>query len=215
MTNPFKGIGRWMKMYWAELLSGMFVALVCVMSFGVGYILCYARLQDDVQFYKAMLYTPEPRVCALCSNKTNANIHAPCIVNLATGEVAELAAYDPHPTETYAVEKKGYTSFFAVAGAVIQQNCDSEYCVASLPKTEEPMAPAHFCYGCRHLIAELDKDGYVVADLYDQENISVFEVCTGTEYRIRDYLVTVNQTNSGGLQIWVHGLLGANAVPDN
>ena len=77
------------------------------------------------------------------------------------------------------------------------------------------MAPAHFCYDCRHLIAELDKDGYVVADLYDQENISVFEVCNGTEYRIRDYLVTVNQTNSGGLQIWVHGLLGANAVPDN
>lgn len=203
MTNPFKGSGRWMKMYWAELLTGMFVALVCVMSFGVGYILCYARLQDDVQFYKAMLYTPEPRVCALCSNKTNAKIHAPCIVNLATGEVAELTVYDQHPTEVTAEGKKGYTSFYTGAGAVIQQNFDNGHCEASLPKKEEPMDPAHFCYDCRHLIAELDKDGYVVADLYDSENVSVFKVSDGAEYGIRKYLVTVEKLDGGNLEVVV------------
>lgn len=74
---------------------------------------------------------------------------------------------------------------------------------------------AYFCYGCRHLIAELYKDGYVVADLYDPENISIFEVCNGAEYWIRDYLVTVTQTDGGGLEIRVHGLLRANAAPDN
>lgn len=204
-----------MKMYWAEILTGIFVAFVCAISFGAGFILCLAHLQDDVQFYEAMLYTPEPRVCALCSNKTNANIHAPCIVNLATGEVAELAAYDPHPTDDSAAEKKGYTSFYTGAGAVIQQDSDNEYCVASLPKEEEPMNHTHFCYNCRCRIMELDRDGYVIADLYDPENISVFEVCNGAEYRIRDYHVTVNQTDGGGFQIWIHGLLGTNAAPDN
>ena len=214
MTNPFKGIGRWMKMYWAEILTGIFVAFVCAISFGAGFIICFAHLQDDVQFYEAMLYTPEPRVCALCSNKTNANIHAPCIVNLATGEVAALAIFDPHPTDDSAAEKKGYTSFFAAAGAVIQQNCDSEYCVASLPKTKETMDPAHFCYDCRHLVVEIDTDGYVVADLYDPENISVFQVSDGAEYGIRDYLVTVNQADSGGLEIRVQGLLEAKTAHD-
>ena len=215
MTNPLKGIGRWMKMYWAEILTGIFVALVCAISFGAGFILCLAHLQDDVQFYEAMLYTLEPRVCALCSNKTNANIHAPCIVNLATGEVAELAIFDPHPTDDSAAEKKGYTSFYTGAGAVIQQDSDNEYCVASLPKEEEPMNHTHFCYNCRCRITELDRDGYVIADLYDPDNISVFEVCSGVEYGIRDYLVTVNRTDGGGLEIRVNGLLGANAAPDN
>ncbi|MBQ7298856.1 MAG: hypothetical protein IJW77_03345 [Clostridia bacterium] len=196
-----------MKMYWAEILTGLFVAFVCAISFGAGFILCFAHLQDDVRFYEAMLYTPEPRICALCSNKTNANIHAPCIVNLATGEVAELAIYDPHPTETYAVEKKGYTSFFAAAGAVIQQNCDSEYCVASLPKTEEPMAPAHFCYECRRILTEPDRNGYVIADMYNPEAVEVYTVWDGAKYEIRDYLVTVNRTDSGALEIEVHGLL--------
>ena len=215
MTNPFKGIGRWMKMYWAEILTGIFVAFVCAISFGAGFVLCFTHLQDDVQFFEAMLYTPEPRVCALCSNKTNANIHAPCIVNLATGEVAELAAYDPHPTEVSAEGKKGYTSFYTGAGAVIQQDSDNEYCVASLPIEEEPMNHTHFCYNCRCRIMELDRDGYVIADLYDPENISVFEVCNSVEYWIRDYLVTVTQTDGGGLEIRVHGLLGANTAPDN
>lgn len=215
MTNLFKGIVGWMKIYWAEILTGIFVAFVCAISFGAGFILCLAHLQDDVQFYEAMLYTPEPRVCALCSNKTNANIHAPCIVNLATGEVAELAIFDPHPTDDSAAEKKGYTSFYTGAGAVIQQDSDNEYCVASLPKEEEPMNHTHFCYNCRGRITELDRDGYVIADLYDPDNISVFEVCNGAEYGIRDYLVTVNRTDGGGLQIWVHGLLGANTAPDN
>ena len=204
-----------MKIYWAEILTGIFVAFVCAISFGAGFILCLAHLQDNVRFYEAMLYTPEPRICALCRSNTADKIHAPCIVNLATGEVAELAIFDQHPTDDSAAEKKGYTSFYTGAGAVIQQDSDNEYCVASLPKEEEPMNHTHFCYNCRCRITELDRDGYVVADLYDQENISVFEVCNGAEYRIRDYLVTVNQTDGGGLQIWIHGLLRANTAPDN
>ena len=203
MTNPFKGIGRWMKIYWAEILTGIFVAFVCAISFGAGFVLCFAYLQDDVRFYESMLHTPEPSVCALCSYNTAAKIHAPCIVNLATGEIAELAVYDSHPTEVSAEGKKGYTSFYTGAGAVIQQNSDNEYCEASLPKREGPMEPAHFCYDCRHRIAELDKDGYVVADLYDADNVSVFKVSDGAEYGIRKYLVTVEKLDGGNLEVVV------------
>ena len=190
-----------MKTYWAEILTGVFVALVCVISFGTGYIICYAHLQADVRFYETLLYTSEPSVCALCSNNSAAKIHAPCIVNLATGEVAELTVYDQNPTEVSAEGKKGYTSFYTGAGAVIQQNSDNGYCEASLPKKEEPMDPAYFCYDCRHRIAELDKDGYVIADLYDLENISVFKVSDGAEYRIRNYLVTVEKSDGGNLEV--------------
>jgi hypothetical protein len=194
-----------MKTYWAEILTGMFVALVCVISFGAGYIFSYAHLQNDIRYYEAMLYTPEPSVCALCSNNSAAKIHAPCIVNLATGEVAELAVYDQHPTEVTAEGKKGYASFYTGAGAVIQQNSDNGYCEASLPKIEEPMDSAYFCYDCRHRIAELDNDGYVIADLYDRENISVFKVSDGAEYRIREYFVTVEKSDGGDLIVVYSG----------
>lgn len=51
----------------------------------------------------------------------------------------------------------------------------------------------------------LDKDGYVIANLYDPENISVFKVSAGAEYRIRDYLVTVEKLDERNLVVAVQG----------
>ena len=107
-----------------------------------------------------MITAPEPTVCALCRNNEGVKIHAPCIVNLATGEVAELAIYDPHPTEIGEVTetpKKGHVSYFTGAGALIEQNPDQGYCKATLAK-EEPIGPGYFCYECRRKISEIDKD---------------------------------------------------------
>ncbi|MBQ3257087.1 MAG: hypothetical protein IJA67_06725 [Oscillospiraceae bacterium] len=149
-------------------------------------------------------------MCALCRNQAGAKVHAPCIVNLATGEVSELSVYDPHPTEigeVTAAPKKGYTSFFTGAGAMIQQNPDLEYCEATLPRKEEPIEPGHFCYECRRILTEPDRNGYVIADMYNPEAVEVYTVWDGAKYEIRDYLVTVNRTDSGALEIEVHGLL--------
>ena len=38
---------------------------------------------------------PEPDRCAICADLPR---HAPCIVNLSTGELLELDMYEPHPT---------------------------------------------------------------------------------------------------------------------
>ena len=68
-----------------------------------------------------------------------------------------------------------------------------------MPKKEEPMDPSCFCYDCRHRIAELDKDGYVIVNLHDSENISVSKVSDGAKYWIRNYLVTVEKSDGGNL----------------
>lgn len=54
---------------------------------------------------------------------------------------------------------------------------------------------------------DIDKDGYVIADMYDPANVSVFKVWDGAKYEIRDYLVTVNKTEHRNFEIEVHGLL--------
>ena len=90
---------------------------------------------------------------------------------------------------------------------MIQQNPDLEYCEATLPRKEEPIELGHFCYGCRRILAELDRNGYVIADMYNPEAVEVYTVWDGAKYEIRDYLVTVNRTDSGAFEIEVHGLL--------
>lgn len=212
-----KGICRWMKTHWADMLTVLLVMFSCIAAFGVGYFLCLLQIRDDVLYYENMIIAPEPRVCALCRNQIGTKIHAPCIVNLATGEVFELSVYDSHPTEkgeVSAAAKKGYTSFFTGAGAMIQQNPDLEYCEATLPSEEDLIDPVHFCYECRRILAEQNKSGYIIADMYDPKAVEIYTVWDGAKYEIRDYLVSVNQTENGGLEIEVHGLMDENDAQD-
>jgi len=157
-----------------------------------------------------MVESPEPEVCALCRNGNGVKIHAPCIINLSTGEVAELNVYEPDPNVTGEVTtelNKGYFSFYSSAGANIMRNQENELCEATLPEDKKMIVPGHFCYNCRRIIADIDKNGYVIADMYDPEAVSVFKVWDGAKYEIRDYLVTVNKNENRCFEIEVHGLL--------
>ena len=209
MENVIKGNLKWLRTYLAEILTGLFVIFTCIIAFGVGYIFCLLQIRDDVLFYENMISASEPSICVLCRNHTGVKVHAPCLINLSTGEVAELSVYDPHPTEVGGVSvvtKKGYISFFTGTGVMIQQNSDLECCEATLPQKEDPIAPGHFCYECRRILAELDRNGYVIADMYDPNEVDIYTIWDGAKYEIRDYLVTVNQIDSGALEIEVHGL---------
>ena len=211
MKKEFHGIGGWMKTHWMEIAAGAMIALIAILAFSIGYIHCLAQHREDVLYYESMITAPEPNVCALCRNNEDVKIHAPCIVNLATGEVAELTIYDPHPTEIGEVtetQKKGHVSFYTGAGALIEQNSDQEYCKATLSNEEDPIEPGYFCYECRRIIAELDTDkkGYIIADMYDPEAVVVYPIWNGAKYEVRDYLVTAHRNENNSFEIDVHGL---------
>lgn len=113
IKNIFHGFGGWIKTHWMEILAGTLIAVVALLAFSIGYIHCLAQYREVVLYYESMITAPEPNVCGLCRNNEGVKIHAPCIINLATGEVAELAIYDPHPTEIGEVTetpKKGHVS---------------------------------------------------------------------------------------------------------
>lgn len=210
IKNHFSRFGRWLKRSWKDILGWVLTFAGVLVVFVLGFSLCFILARDELLYWEQMTSTPEPEVCALCHNGEGEKIHAPCIINLSTGEIAELSVYEPHPTEegevTTAV-KKGYFTINTIADANIIRNHESELCEATLAKGKERINPAYFCYECRRIIAELDREGYVLADLYDPESVKAYKIWDGAKYEIRDYLVTVNKNENKNLEVEVHGLL--------
>lgn len=210
IKNFFRRMGRWLKVYWKDILACIISIVSYLAVFAFGFFLCLILARDEIIYLESMVESPEPEVCALCRNGEGVKIHAPCIINLSTGQIAELSVYEADPDEIGEVStelKKGYFSFYGDAGANIMRNQGNELCEARLPNEEKKIDPGHFCYNCRRIIAGIDKDGYVIADMYDPANVSVFKVWDGAKYEIRDYLVTVNKTEHRNFEIEVHGLL--------
>lgn len=210
MKKCFISIGSWLKCYWKDVLTWIVSIITYLILFGFGFCLCFILARDEIIYLESMVESPEPAVCALCRNKEGMKIHAPCLLNLSTGEIAELRVYEPHPDEIGEVSselKKGFFAYSHGAGANIVRNPESEFCEATLPKEKEKMNPSHFCYDCRRIISGIDKEGYVIADMYDPETVSVYKIWNGAKYEIRNYLVTVNKTETKSLEVEVHGLL--------
>lgn len=67
--------------------------------FAFNFFFCFILARDEIIYLERMIESPEPEICAFCRNGEGEKIHAPCIVNLSTGEVVELSVYEPHPTE--------------------------------------------------------------------------------------------------------------------
>ena len=206
----FRGIGRWLKYYWKDVLSWIITIIGALAIFAMGFGLCFLLARDEVLYWNEMTTTPEPETCALCRNGEGTKVHAPCIINLSTGEVAELSVYEPHPSEIGEITpelKKGYFSIYSGAGANIIRKQENELCEATLPKDKDVIDPTHFCYECRRILSDITREGYVIADLYDPTTVRVYEVWKGAKYEIRDYLVTVNKNENKSFEVEVHGLL--------
>ena len=139
--------------------------------------------------------TPAPERCALCENGDRLRYHAPCLVNLATGEVGELAVYDPDPVqagEIAATQTTGVMRWSFCAGLSAICNTDARTCSAILSEPQ-PLDPSHFCEDCRATLESVATDGYVLADLYAKDTMQLYPVTPGAEYTIRDYTVSITE----------------------
>lgn len=130
--------------------------------------------------------------CSLCSSL---KCHAPCIVNLATGEVGELVIYEPHPTlvgELAEEQPGGFFTFRPCAGMTAVQDADARTCSVQLPENRKKLNSKYFCDSCRQLLYETQAEGYALVDLYDLNKIGAYPVEAGAVYAMRNYLVFVD-----------------------
>ena len=158
--------------------------------------LCVVVLITGTGLY---LFYSQPEVCALCGSGSRDRYHAPVIVNLATGQRDEMRIYDSAlPGAAYeiaTVQNTGTFSFASCAGLVGRLDTCWHTCTVDIPKETKKLRPSHFCSDCREMLKSHSEEGFVLADLYAEDTIEVYPIMVGSDYTIRDYKITVAETD--------------------
>lgn len=150
---------------------------------------------------------PEPDRCALCDNLSH---HAPCIINLNTGELLELDVYEPHPFlvgEIAEEQRCGYFSFVRGAG-VEGYKLGAESVTITIPIKTEKLDQKHFCSSCRKLLTDYSKQGYALVDLKDNQVPVLYPISTDLKVSLRCYEISVKEIREDGkYEIIIIGML--------
>lgn len=137
-----------------------------------------------------------PDRCPLCDFIKS---HAPCIVNMKTGEVRELDLYTPHEKlvgEIAEEQTSSIFSFVSAAGAKGTKTTSPYIIEMDVPVIREPVFKYHFCRNCRKLLAD-QGGGYVLADLYVHGEPVVIPITDGMEQELRCYKITAVMNEEG------------------
>lgn len=134
----------------------------------------------------------EPERCALCDDLAR---HAPCIINLSTGEKVELDMYEPHPFlvgEIAEEQRGGYFSFVRGAG-VEGYKLGAESVTITIPAKADKMDQQFFCNACGEMLANHTNSGYVLVDLKDTDAPVIYEIDADASYSFRCYDITIQE----------------------
>ena len=153
-----------------------------------------------------ILPAAEPERCAICDSIP---YHAPALVNLATGEVGELAVYEPHPfkvAELNEYQQGGTFSFIYAAGLNGYSDTANWETHITIPTDENEYEEKHFCKSCRALISGHTEYGFLLLDLREPEKFSILSLSSDEIQRVRCYeILTTRQVNE--VEIEIHGTL--------
>ena len=150
---------------------------------------------------------PEPEECALCNAFPR---HAPCLVDLNTGELYELEIYKPHHTKVaeLAPEQDNsymrFVQFGEIEGVLFGGDSVRLEAPAKLSGIEEGL----FCNACRQLLQENKCEGSILADLYDPKTPAIWNIKNGVSFSVRCYYVQIRKSDCAGtLEILISGTL--------
>lgn len=134
-----------------------------------------------------ILPAPNPKRCAICDSIP---YHAPALVNLATGEVGELAVYEPHPfkvAELNEYQQGGTFSFIYVAGLNGYSDTANWETHITIPTDENEYEEKFFCKSCREKIIDYTESGYLLLDLRTPDTFSILSMNLDEVFKIRCY----------------------------
>ena len=153
-----------------------------------------------------ILPAPNPKRCAICESIPS---HAPCLVNLETGEVGELAVYEPHPfkvAELNPYQQGGTFSFIYVAGINGYSDTANWETHITIPTNENEYEEKHFCKSCRELISDHTEYGFLLLDLRTPDSFSILPLDSEEVQTVRCYELQTKQCLDE-IEIVVHGTL--------
>lgn len=136
----------------------------------------------------------EPDKCSLCDNLP---CHAPCIINLGTGENLELSVYELHPFaagELAEEQRTGYFCFIQGAG-ISGHKLGGKSVTVTIPTGSEGLIRQHFCITCLDLLASYANQGYVLADLKNPRKPIIYSICEDSSFSFRCYDISVQKSS--------------------
>ena len=149
----------------------------------------------------------EPAECALCDAFPR---HAPCLVDLNSGELRELEIYQPHHTKVAELSDEqhgGYMSLISL-GEISGILLGADRAELGAPAKATGMLDSLFCKDCRELLKDNKCQGYILADLRNPETPSVWRIKDGTSFSVRCYDVEISKSDEAGkLKIIMTGTL--------
>ena len=151
--------------------------------------LCLLAIMIITTVSVAELFNTED--CSICGHL---KCHAPCILNLATGEIGELELYMPHDREVgeIAEEQSGGTfGFISVAGLQGIKLTDPWYIELEVPMVGNNKRISNYCDSCRKWLEDY-QSGFVVLDIYDLENPIIYGIEDGASYEMRCYKIGIS-----------------------
>lgn len=149
-----------------------------------------------------------PKECVLC---TEAPHHAPCLLNLSTGEIGELTVYDPHPADgkMLSVEQMtGTFSFLHCAGLTGYRDTACELCHFDIPIDANKYDASHFYLDCRSLLASYKNHAFVLVDTFDEGSPLILPIKESVTYELRSYRISaIYNTERSRYELTVQGML--------
>ena len=152
----------------------------------------------------------EEKECCLCNSF---RYHAPCLIDLETGDLIELDMYFPH--ETLVAElanpqpEQGTFSFVKLGDVSGYRDTAQERIEVEIPadKTSNPA----LCKECKKKLSAFNIDRYVLADLYakldEREKHKLIQITDDMNMDLRCYSISTNTEQDGVLKLVIQGNL--------
>ena len=152
--------------------------------------------------------TQDQKECCICNSF---RYHAPCLVDLETGEMIELALYEPHATKVGELAEDqpeiDTFSFVRLGNVTGTKLTDSKIIEIEVPCADTTRNPA-LCKDCRELLQEEYTGRYALADLYNMESKMLIPIEDSTEMVLRCYEVTMSQNEKkDSIAVVIQGIL--------
>ena len=150
----------------------------------------------------------EQKDCCLCDSF---RYHAPCLIDLETGDLIELDLYFPHETKVAELAEvqpdMGTFSFVHLGNITGTKLTDSKVIEFGVPIADKTNNPA-LCKDCRELLQAGYKGRYVLADLYDMEIKELIPIVANTSIDFRCYEITMAEnTEKNEINVTIQGRL--------
>lgn len=153
-----------------------------------------------------LFFNREEKACCLCNSF---RYHAPCLIDLETGDLLELDLYLSHESEVAELAdpqpEMGVLVFDKLGSVTVVKNTVSKTAEFSLLCSERTMNPA-LCRECRKQ-AGVFPMRYMLADLYAQDEKSLIPIQAGISTKLRCYTIHSSKGETGTRNISIQGVL--------